>query len=257
MKSSELSHIDYWLYSKLNTKIKFATECMEGMKIKEAYTSIYYNSVSELRWYFERGGANALAVRDFLEAMTLMLAPVMPHISEEFWHMLYKNTLIAKERWPECNVQMVNEEEEAIEEAIRKTAEDVDQSIILTAKIDANKGKKLGTVSIILAEDWKTKAFNMLAQTKNISQVMNSPDFSSVDKATLSKFLAQFAKNIHGLVPMRDLGSDAVLKGFVEAKEYLGKRFDAEIVVEQESASKSPRASRSLPGKPSIDLSWR
>ena len=69
---------------------------MEGMRIKEAYTSIYYNSVSELRWYFERGGSNAIAIRDFLESVTLMLAPVMPHIAEEFWQMLGKNTLLQK-----------------------------------------------------------------------------------------------------------------------------------------------------------------
>ncbi len=257
MKSSELSHIDYWLYSKLNAKIKYATDCMDALRIKEAYTSIYYNSVSELRWYFERGGSNAIAVRDFLETVILMLSPVMPHIAEEFWHMLYKNTLIAKERWPEFNAQMINEDEEAIEEEIRKTAEDLDQSIALTAKIDANKGKKLGTIRIILAEDWKLKAFNMLAQTKNISQVMGSPDLSLVDKATLSKFLTQFSKNMHALVPMRNMTSDAILRGFVEAKEYLGKRFGAEIVVEPEGASRSPRASRSMPGKPSIDLLWR
>ena len=257
MKSSELSHIDYWLYSKLNTKIRSATECMEGMRIKEAYTSIYYNSVSELRWYFERGGSNAIAIRDFLESVTLMLAPVMPHIAEEFWQMLGKNTLVAKERWPESDAQMINESEEAIEEEIKHMAEDLEQSITLTAKIDANKGKKLDSIRIILADDWKVKAFNMLAKTKIISQVMNGPDFSTMDKAVLSKFLTQFSKNMQGLVQMPEVNSDAILASFVEAKEYLGKRFGASIDVEKESVSKSPRSSRAMPGKPSIDLSWR
>jgi leucyl-tRNA synthetase len=230
---------------------------MEAMRIKEAYTGIYYNSISELKWYFERGGNNSLAIRDFLEAVTLMLSPVMPHITEEFWQMLGKSTLVAKERWPEWNAKMIDESEEAIEEEIRKTAEDIDQSIALTAKIDANKGKTLGAIRIILADDWKAKAFNMLAGTKNISQVMDSPDFSNVDRAALSKFLSQFSKNIRGLVPIRVTGSDAVLKGFVEAKDYLGKRFGTGIDVEKESVSKSPRASRSTPDKPSIDLTWR
>jgi leucyl-tRNA synthetase len=257
MKSAELSHIDYWLYSKLNAKIRDATECMDGVRIKEAYTGIYYNSVSELRWYFERGGSNAIVLRDFLEAVTLMLAPIMPHIAEEFWQMLGTSALIAKEHWPEFNAQMIDEGQEAIEEEIKRTAEDIDQSMALTAKIDANKGKKLGGIRIIIADDWKVKAFNMLAKTKNISQVMGSSDFSAVDKEVLSKFLTQFSKNMQGLIPMRDISSDAVLGSFVEAKEYLSKRFGADIDVEKESASKSPRASRSAPGKPSIDLSWR
>ena len=35
----------------------------------------------------------------------------------------------------------------------------------------------------------------MLAKTKIISQVMNGPDFSTMDKAVLSKFLTQFSKD--------------------------------------------------------------
>jgi leucyl-tRNA synthetase len=257
MKSAELSHIDYWLYSKLNAKIRDATECMESMRLKEAYTRIYYNSVSELRWYFERGGGNALALRDFLEAVTLMFAPVMPHVSEEFWHMLGKSTFVAKERWPESNAQMINEGEEEMEEQIRQTAEDIDQSIALTAKIDANKGKKLGEIRIIVANDWKTKAFNLLASTKSIQQVMGDKGLSAIDRAVLSKFLAQFSKNIKSLAPVKDISCDAVLGSFLEAKGYLGKRFGVGVEVEREDKSKSPRAQRALPGKPSIDLSWR
>ncbi len=256
LKSAELAHIDYWLYSKLNSKMRDATECMESLRLEGAYAGIYYNSVSELRWYFERGGKNAIAVRDFLEAVVLMLAPVMPHIAEEFWQALGKTTLVARERWPEFNEHMVNQDEEAIEELVRSTAEDLEQSMALTAKIDANKGKKPAAIKIILAEDWKARALNLLAASKDISAVMGSAELAKVGRAELSKFLGQFAKKMQSLAPTREVRGDAVLEGFVEAKEYLGSRFGAEIAIEKETASKSARAQRALPGKPSIDITW-
>ena len=72
----------------------------------------------------------------------------------------------------------------------------------------------------------------------------------------LSKFLSQFAKKMQTLMPMEKLSSAHVLKGFADAKEYMGKKFGAEVTIESESASKSARAPRALPDKPAIDITW-
>ncbi|HIH50140.1 MAG: leucine--tRNA ligase [Candidatus Micrarchaeaceae archaeon] len=257
MKSKELSHIDYWLYSKLNSKIRNATSHMEGISLKSAYTEIYYNSINELKRYMDRGGDNGIVVREFLEDMVLMLAPIMPHVAEEFWSMLGKSTLIAKERWPIANDSMVNEPEEMVEEIIDRTIDDIKQSIELTAKIGANKEKRPSEIKIIIASPWKSKAYNMLVARKNMKEVMENGELAGVDKEELSKFLSQFMKRINMLVARTELEEGLLLRAFVEAEEYISDKFgNAKIVAESEKDSKSARASRALPEKPSIDILW-
>jgi hypothetical protein len=58
------------------------------------------------------------------------------------------------------------------------------------------------------------------------------------------------------LVPMGGVGGASMIKGFTDAKDYIGKRFEAEVSVELEKDSKSERAQRALPGKPAIDIIW-
>ncbi len=257
VKSKELSHIDYWLYSKLNSKIKNATIFMDGINLKNAYTEIYYNSINELKRYADRGGDNELVVREFLEKIVLMLAPIMPHISEEFWSLLGRNTLVARESWPELDASMINPEEEAVEEILDRTIDDMKQSIELTAKIGANACKKPKEIRIIVANAWKLKAYNMLVAKKDIRAVMDSADFADVDREALSKFLSQFMKRINMLVEKKNLEPGLLLKAFVEADSYISDKFDdAKIIVESEKDSKSARASRALPDKPSIDILW-
>ncbi len=254
MSGVELSHIDYWLYSRLSSKIRDATTAMDAVSFRGAYNEIYYNSIGELKWYFERGGNNSLVVREFLEKITLMLGPVMPHIAEELWQRLGKSTLVAKEQWPVFDKGMISPQIEALEETIKRTIEDVANIVGLTAKAPANAGKKVKTVRILIADDWKAKAYNALAGKKSMSDAISSQ--SAPEKEKVSKFLSQFASKARMLQPIVGYSSEATLKGFGEAKEFLSERLRADVIVEPESSSSSSRASRALPDKPSIEVTW-
>ena len=256
MKSKELSHMDFWLYSKLNSKIRRVTELMDSISLKNAYTDAYFNSVSELRLYNERGGSNEIVVRDFLEAVVLMMAPIMPHVAEEFWHMLGKQNLVVVEKWPQFNEQMVSKEEEAVEEMIANTVNDVIQGISLSSKIDANKGKKVSEIKLIIADDWKLSAYNALAASKSMPAAMQDKSLGDIDKEALAKFLGQFAKRMKSLTPMSEVSSANSMAGFRDAAAYISDKVGAQIVIEGEKESRSQRASRALPDKPSIDISW-
>ncbi|MDE1868507.1 MAG: leucine--tRNA ligase [Candidatus Micrarchaeota archaeon] len=255
MKSKELGHLDYWLYSKLHSKIAAATQSMDRLEIKAAYTEIFYSSINELKWYMDRGGNNEIVVREFIEAVTLMLSPVMPHVAEEFWQMLGKSGLVVKEEWPASNEQMINRQEDTIESVIMDTIADVNNTMALTSKIDVNKNKKVSEVKIIIADDWKLKAYNALAKSRSIGSAMSN-DFGA-GKAVVSLYLKQFAKNLNGMQELPNIGSETLQKAFVEASDYLSTRFGCKVVVESEKTTKSQRASRALPDKPAIDLEWK
>ena len=256
MKSTELSHNDFWLYSKLNSKVKHATELLDAMLLKEAYIEIYYNSVTELKRYVDRGGSNGMVLRDFLEKLTVMISPIMPHVAEEFWHDLGRNTFVVKEQWPLFDESMINANEEAVEELIDGTMSDVRKGIELTSKITANQGKKVKEVLIIIADDWKLHAYNALAREKNLGKVMALPTPAGLDKEKLSKFLSQFAKKTGSLVAVPELSAEEMVKGFTDSSAYLSERMGATVIAVSEADSKSERAARALPGRPAIDLIW-
>ena len=224
--------------------------------LKEAYIEIYYNSVNELKRYLDRGGSNGMVVREFLERLTVMLSPIMPHVAEEFWHELGRSTLVVKEPWPVADDSMINSDEEAIEELIDSTLSDIRQGVELTSKITSNSGKKVTGINVIIADDWKTEAYNALARERNIQKVISMPPPGGVEKEKLAKFISQFAKRASSLVAVPALKSEAIAKGFNDSSRYMSERLGAPVSAVTESESKSDRASRALPGKPAIDIIW-
>jgi leucyl-tRNA synthetase len=256
MKSTELSHNDFWLYSKLNSKVRKATDLLDKMLLKEAYIEVYYNSVSELKRYIDRGGSNGMALREFLEKVTVMLSPVMPHVAEELWHALGRTTFVVKEPWPLFDESMINPNEEAVEELIDATMSDIRKGIELTSKITANSGKKVREVRVIIADDWKREAYNTLAKEKNLGKVMALPPPAGADKEKLSAFLSQFSKRVSSLVEVPNLTSEDIIRGFADSSKYLSERLGSQVSALPESESKSARALRALPGKPAIDIIW-
>jgi len=253
LDGNALTHIDYWLYSKLNKKIKNATEYMEDLNFKNAYSEIYYNSYSELKTYIERGGGNQMVMKEYLEKITLMFAPIMPAFAEELWHLLGNTSFAAKEKWPTYNPDMISDKIEAVEEIITKTIEDINSTIALTSKISANKDKSIKEIKIILADDWKLKAYNTLVEKQNMQDAINA---SGVDPAKASKFLAPMMPKLKTLIKIPDIDNKYLLSAFMDAQDYIKNKFNAKITIEKESNSISSRASRAMTNKPSIDIIW-
>ena len=226
MKSKELSHIDYWLYSKLNSKIKNATAYMDGINLKDAYAEIYYNSINELKRYVDRGGDNEIVVREFLEKMVLMLAPIMPHISEEFWSMLGKSTLVAKESWPEPDPKhdkrgrgacggdtgQDHRRHKAEHGAYRKDRREQGQE----AKRDKDNNRKPmeaeGVQHARCEQEYESRDGE-----QPISRMSARRNYRSSFRSSQS--------SINMLVAKKELADGLLLKAFVEAEDYISEKF--------------------------------
>ncbi len=253
-QSGGLNSIDYWLYSVLHRKIKEVTKEMQGLSLKSAYTKVYYDSVNEIKWYLERGGSNQLVMREFFEAVVLMLAPAMPHFAEELWHLLGKRELVAAASWPVPNEEMISPVYEAMEEMLKGISEDITHVMGLTSNMDQNRGKRVAAIKLIIAEDWKTQAYNLFADRGDIASVIDAMG-GKHDKEALSKFLAPLAKKGH-LARIPEASGMDVFRTLTEAAPYLEKKFPSGISVELEGKSSSARASRAMPWRPSIEVVW-
>jgi leucyl-tRNA synthetase len=245
LEGGELKKIDYWLYSKLNKKIKNAGLSMEKMELRDAITSIFYDSVKELRRYFERGGKNAVTVADYISSVILMLQPFAPHFSEEVWHMMGNDSFASKEKWPEANEEMINENIETLEDSIDSFIEDAKNAKSLVER----KGKKAEKVKIIIASDYKRNIHNKLAETKDPEKTINEAE----NKELASKYVAKVVKQLKELRKI-NISEEEEFKAFDEAKEYIGSKIGMQVEVEKEEDSKSQRAQNAMPLKPSIDI---
>ncbi len=251
-QSGELKHIDYWLYSKLNYKIKRATEKMEDLEVRDVATDVLYNSVIELRHYMERGGSNGIVIKDYLQNLALLLHPVAPHISEELWHNLGNATLAVTERWPTCDESMINGKLDKEEEMINSLVSDIRKVKELALK--KNAANAIGNATIVIAAEWKRRAQTELANANgNMGEAIKALG-EAVNPSIASAYLSKLAKST-GKVYAMEVEEDDEYKVISESLEYLKNAVGIEVSTEKEEESKSERAARAVPLKPSIEIS--
>ncbi len=248
MPSNELKQIDYWLYSKLNKKITIITNAMENLELRDIVTNIVFNTVLELKRYFSRGGNNGVVLKEYLSAISLMLQPIAPHISEEFWYLLGGTTFTSVERWPGIDEQMIDETVELKEAEIENLVEDIRQVSELTKK----RLPSISSAKIIIADQWKRELLNAFIENKSIDKALGTIT-DDMKKDTAAKYLVGFSKKLNELKKCT-LAAEDEAGAVVEAATYIANQTGLKIEVELESRSSSSRASRALPLKPSIDI---
>jgi len=251
MQTGGLTHIDYWLYSKLNRKIDETTRAMDKLELRNATTNILYNSVIDLKYYFDRKGSNGIVVKEYLQTIALMLQPIAPHFAEELWHMLGNDSLVVTESWPEPNMEMVNPKIELGEETLLSAVEDVKNA----ASILSKKGVQPKEARIIVASEWKRGLVNALSKERNISKAIEETraSYKDVNPEAVSKFASRFSKEVNTVKPSV-MSEEEEYNLFYEAIDYLSVETKCKVTVEKEEESKSKRAERASPLKPGVEI---
>ncbi len=258
-ESGELRHMDYWLYSRLNRKIKSATEQIERLELRGVSTSVLYDSILELKRYFARGAPNGIVLKDYVSAIVLMLAPIVPHVSEELWHMLGNESFSSLEKWPPADESMISDRIEAEEELLDSVISDTNQVMALMRK----GGKEPKSVKLIVADEWKRTANNMIAKGRAIRPVMeklSSDDglkelgISADGKERAMKYAQSLAKKLNTMKQMDSTQEDEY-RLLQESRDYLKEAFGIAVDIEEESKSDSKRAQNAAPQRPAIDIS--
>ncbi len=259
LESGELKQIDFWLYSKLNSKIGEVSKAMDVLELRVASTSLLYNSALELKRYAARGGNNGMVLREYLSSLTLMLSPIIPHVSEELWHMLGNSSFASTEKWPNPDRSMISKKAEDEEDLIDRIIEDSRQVMEIVRK---KSGKQPSEIKLIVAEDWKRKLNNLVAAEKNAGKIIErvkadkekelGDDGKKVETGAAIEYISGLAKKVAGVRPS-EITQKEETELLEEAKGYIGGILGVKIKIEKESESKSERAKRSMPEKPTID----
>jgi len=259
----DTEHLENWLLSTLQHRVKNVTENMKVMKTRTALDMALFEIWNDFRWYMRRKRkGNARALSEALDTWLRLLAPFAPHVCEEAWNKMGKEGFISLASWPQCDESKVNVQAEETESLIQNMLEDT-QSITRATKIVPKK------ICYYAAASWKWKAYLTTLQesisAKVVSgdimkELMKDSDMKKVAKQ-LAKFVNQIVDEVNRMPTerkQRQLKAGALdeSQALTEAQGFMRHEFNAEVVIynEEDSQRYDPknRAQLAKPYRPAI-----
>ncbi|MGQ9479443.1 MAG: leucine--tRNA ligase [Thermoproteota archaeon] len=254
-------HMERWLRSSLNKRVRRITEALEDIQIRDAASEALYGLRNDLRWYLRRvKEADPQTLRTVLETWLNLLYPFTPHLAEEIWSKLGKSNLLVDHPWPQAGD--IDEKPLLLEKYLENVLEDTYQILKVVRK------HSLAKIRIITAAPWKNEVFKQIlekeeADRSKVREII-SMHASGVGKEELGRFMGQVMKSLpliteeyrKMLKEVLEAGENGVLN---DAKEFLEREFkcSVEIIREDEFTEKdledlAKKKPPILPGKPVI-----
>ncbi|MCD6403292.1 MAG: leucine--tRNA ligase [Candidatus Aenigmarchaeota archaeon] len=247
MKGDSFGNAEKNLLSRLQKIIKATTEFYEKLKFRSGVQQAFFESINEIKWYLKRVGgvekANRDVVRKVLTTITKLLAPMMPHLMEEFWQKLGNDGFVALAKWPEYEESYVDEEAELGEQLVRSVAEDVNEIIKLV-------GKKPNKIRVFVADSWKFDVYKRVLETGRVDIKEFMKDEKYRGKEVVS-YLQKLSKKV-GSLNKQFLEKEKQYSVLKEAIPFLSTEFRCEVEVEHAEESDNPKARNADVTKPGI-----
>ena len=242
------NQIDKWLLSRMHRKIKNAETLYEKIALRELALEIFYDVYNDLQWYLKRTEKEnyGTAIKEFLKTWSVLIQPFMPHVAEEFWHMLGEKKTISE--FPKHDEKKIDAKAEKGEELIRQTLEDA-------VNISTLLGKKPEKVYIYVAGEWKRKLYNIIRTEKAFDKVMKASSQDAELRARMQdvqRITKQLIKNAFSLQEIETENWE--LKTLKDAEQFLGRELGCTVNVASDSNAKHERAKNAIPNKPAIVL---
>jgi leucyl-tRNA synthetase len=267
-EKEKFGHLEEWLLSRLQHKIKKITENMEAMKTRTAIENALFEVWNDFRWYIRRKETtNSEALNEALETWIRLLAPFAPHICEEIWKKTKKQGFVSLAEWPTYNENKVNIKAEETESLIANVLEDTSNILRATKMLPKR-------ICYYLAAPWKWKVY-MKALNKSMQgrvvvselmkELMREPELRKIANE-VAKFTSAIASEINGMSEdrkQRQLEAKTIdeYQALKEDEDFFKSEFNAEISVYREDDPKrhdpKKKASLARPYRPAIFIEFR
>ena len=261
--TKEFKHLEEWLVSRLQQKIKKTTESLEMMKTRTALENVFFEVWNDLRWYMRRKEKfNSKTLKNVLETWILLLAPFAPHICEEIWNKMGNREFISTSNWPTFNESKVSIEAEENEILIEKALEDT-LNILRATKMKQKR------IFYYTASKWKWNIYiealkeslqERIKTQKFMKKLMRDPNVKKNTKEVVM-YINAMVKEINGMskdkkqkqISIKTVNESNILN---EAKNFFEREFNAKISVYNEDDQKiydpKNKASFARPYRPAI-----
>jgi leucyl-tRNA synthetase len=262
-KETKTEHLEEWLISVLQDRIKIVTENMESLKTRTALENALFEVWNDFRWYIRRKEKiNSKILKTALETWTRLLAPFAPYMCEEIWSELKQSGFVSLADWPVYDENKVNVQAEETENLIKNVMEDTSNILRATKMVPKE-------IYYYSAASWKWKVY-LTAIKKSISgtlaindlmkELMADPELKTV-AAKVAKFARGITQEINRMpedMKQRQLQigalDEAALLGKAEA--FFGREFNVKVHTyredEQNIQDPQRKAGYARPYRPAI-----
>jgi leucyl-tRNA synthetase len=262
-KNEKEGHLEQWLISTLQHRVKTVTENIEVMKTRTALDNALFEIWNDFRWYLRRKGkADAKALLEVLEIWLRLMAPFAPYICEEAWNKIGKKGFISLASWPQYDEAKIDIKAEETESLVKNVLEDT-QNILRATKIAPRK------ICYFVATPWKWRIYltalekslqSNITVSELMKELMKDEEMKKIANKAV-KFVAQIAEEINRipkdkkrkLLEASALDEKAILD---EARAFFKREFNAEIHVYREDDPErydpKRRAQLARPYRPAI-----
>lgn len=247
-KEKKIRNIDIYLQNSIQEYANLAIENYENIRFRSGLNSVLFNSTNSLKWYLKRVGgiknANKKILKECLEIIVKLIAPITPHLSDEIWEML------ANKKPMEISLfKNVDRSSQELEDYLRLVIDDIEE----IKRISQIKPK---SVYIFAAEDWKFKIYQKILKNKNkslneITKEIMEGDMKKYGKATVF-FIQSVYKNLNELKPI--IAKELQCKIIEESIGFIEKEVGCKVILADASKSDHPKAKSASPQRPGIFL---
>ena len=262
-KETKTGHLEEWLISVLQNRIKIVTENMNSMKTRTALEHALFETWNDFRWYIRRKEKfDSNTLKQALETWTRLLAPFAPYMCEELWSKMGHENFVSVAHWPVYDEDKVNVQAEETEKLIKNVMEDTSNILRATKMVPKE-------IYYYSAASWKWKAYltalkksasGTLAINDLMKELMADPKLKTV-AAKVAKFARGITQEINRMpedMKQRQLQigalDEAALLGKAEA--FFGREFNVKVHTyrEDEQRLQGPqrKAGYARPYRPAI-----
>jgi leucyl-tRNA synthetase len=259
-KKSEMTSIDRWLLSRLNSRIKTIRKGMEEYDLRNMANEVYFETLTDVRWYVRRGGNNGQVAEKVLDVWVRLMTPITPHNAEEMWEDLAHNYMVSLADYPASVEEELDLEIEEAEEFLKNVILDINE-ILKVTKISPKR------VILYTSPAWKQRVFDRAMQMARGNEL----SIPTITKATMSdpelrkhgKDAADFARmTAEGLMKRSASDIDRLARSFdelrylTEASSFIAKEIGCVVIVysadDPDAYDPQKKARASTPRRPAI-----
>ena len=230
-----------YVAAEIDATVAAAEEAFEAFEFNQAIRAVR-QLVSLLRRYRDTTTPDRETFERGLTTVLKLLSPIAPHVTEEAWHLLGNDSLLATDEWPETDLLADYDLERTL---VEETREDV-HNIVETVGIE-NPQK----ITLTVAPEWRHRVYRLArdADGNVVGTVMQDEDLREQGEAA-ADYAKELAPEANALE--RQLSPEREFEALQRAEWLLAEEFDAEIVLRR--ADSVEESTDGTPGRPDIQI---
>ncbi|MDI9619522.1 MAG: leucine--tRNA ligase [Candidatus Nezhaarchaeota archaeon] len=164
--SSSPGHLEEWLESRLQRRVKAVTDALENLKNRTALEVALFEVWNDIRWYFRRSQKPCKQVLlEVAKTWVRLLAPFAPFLCEEMWAIVHGEGYVSKASWPTYDKNKVSYRAEASESLIQQIIEDLREVIRVMRKTPSK-------AHVYVASGWKWDVYLKALEASSLKEAM-------------------------------------------------------------------------------------